>query len=135
MAADRQATLVWRSFEKGAPPLSRLADPPRHLLRLYIQQPIMHHSSKTTMRSTGVFAHRGVTLEHMASQAQVLGRSKNPNTWGVMAVARPSGLQQVNEASVSHPSPQFLRCLPNPYFELKMPNGKKSMLPSVLAML
>lgn len=42
---------------------------------------------------------------------------------------------QVNAASASlHPSPHFLRRLPKPDFELKMPNSEGNSLPSVLAM-
>lgn len=109
-----------RSLEQGlllqalpAPhALAGFKSPPRHLLRPYASHT---PPNEITIRSSGMFVHRAVTLRHMASQTQALGCQKNSDAWGA-GVGWGYGLLrvQVNATSASlHPSPHFLRCLPN----------------------
>lgn len=77
---------VWRrgAFAIPSPGQAGLLSPPgtgrsyTHHSRL----PPVRPSSKTTRRSTGLFVHRAVTLEHMVSQTQTLGLVKNSSAWG-----------------------------------------------------
>lgn len=86
--AGRRGNASLRSLEQGLLPwavpgthaLAGFTSPPRHLLRPYAS----HAPPKqTTIRSTGVFVHKAVTLQHMASQTQTWGCQKNSDAWGV----------------------------------------------------
>lgn len=74
----------WGVFTRPLPGQAGLMSAPRHLLRdtpHTVCLPV-HPSSKTTRRSAGLFVHRAVTLEHMASQTQTLGLDKASTAWG-----------------------------------------------------
>lgn len=82
------------SLEMGDLLQGRLEESPRHLLRPYPPQPSASHAplSKTPRRSTGMFVHRVVTLEHMVSQTQTPGLDKNSSAWGAgEGGAKPAG--------------------------------------------